>query len=261
MKKLSSFFTAILAFSLVFVMLFTFSSCKRNDGPTSLSIDGEENVAILLGETVRFSITTDGENSDFTWSVVDENLDGDYIFNGSSFTAKNTSGYAVIEVSSQNGLSDRVTIVINRPVAEQGKKVIFYSMDGVSVIDIRYTDENGKVIPPAYSAGGDDISWLDKYGNQVDFSDLVITEDCSFTAYAHSNVAYCTITYWYYGVNGEPNFVAEFTIDYANGESISTETLHNIESEIETKTEMSIANWICEISDDGTSIDWYAELK
>ena len=261
MKMNKKLLTAVLAFGLIVAVLCTFASCKKQNGPTELYIDGEEHLSILIGQSVKFGITTDVESPVLTWSVVEENIGGDYTLNGNCFTAKDTAGYVVIQVSSSNGVSDRVTVVINRPPMEVGKKVTFYAVDGVNIVDVRYTDESGKVTPPPYFVGGKEVSWVDADGVAVDFSTLVIVDDGCFTANAINDSVYCTITYWYYGANGEPNSVAVYTIDYANGESISPDTLHSIESEIEALTEKSIANWICNVSPDGTSIDWYAELK
>ena len=251
----------LLSFSLIFAVLCGFTSCKKESVPTKLSIDGEENRSILLGESINFNITTDADDSDITWSVVEENIFGDYILDGNCFTAKETAGYVVIQVSSSHGLSDSVTVVINRIPLESGKKVTFYAVDGVNIVDVRYTDASGKVTPPPYFVGENDVSWVDGDGNAVDFSTLVISEDLYFIASVINDSLYCTITYWYYGANGELSSIAVYTVDYANGESISPETLHGIEAEIEALTEKSVVNWICNVSTDGTRIDWYAELK
>ena len=150
MKNIKKIITLVLALTLVIGSLATLASCKpKNAEPTSVSIDGDKNISISLGESVTFSVTVDPADAPLTWMVEETNLGDEYILDGSTFTAKQVAGYAVIMVSTPNGLCDRVTVVINRdyPESSQGYKVTFYATDGVSVIDIRYADKNGKVYP------------------------------------------------------------------------------------------------------------------
>ena len=265
MKNIKKIITLVLALTLVIGSLATLASCKpKNAEPTSVSIDGDKNISISLGESVTFSVTVDPADAPLTWRVEETNLGDEYILDGSTFTAKQVAGYAVIMVSTPNGLCDRVTVVINRdyPVSSQGYKVTFYATDGVSVIDIRYADKNGKVSVPSYSVSDKEFYWLNSDGVKVDPTTVTITADTFFTAKAALESVYYTIKYWYYSESGDAIQAGEtFCLDYANGETVSPEALAAINSIVESATGKQIVNWRCELSSDGLAIDWYAELK
>lgn len=265
MKNIKRIITLVLALTLVIGSLATLASCKpKKAEPTAVSINGDENISISFGESVTFSASADPADAALTWTVEENNLGGEYILNGSTFTAKQVAGYAVIKVSTSNGLSDSVTVVINRdyPESSHGYKVTFYATDGVSVIDVRYADENGKISVPSYSVSDKEFYWLNSDGVRVDPSSVTITADTFFTAKAVEESVYYTIKYWYYSDSGEA-IQAGYTscLDYANGETVFPEELAEINSIVETATGKQIVNWRCEISSDGLAINWYAELK
>ena len=269
MNKITKIFVTILVFSLVISLLFVLSSCKRGNDNTgdgtldsgnygdgsqmSVSINGDEHLSMLVGETITLSATVVPENLSCDWNVIEENLGGDYTFKGGKFTAGNTAGYVVIKASLSDNTYDLVTIVINKNDSSTLKKVIFYAVDGKSIVDIKYVEENGHVSAPAYAISEGQIVWLDENGQQTDPASVVIT---------NANSVYYTITYWYEDASGEARKVGDsFYIDFANGETVPTDVLYNIESEIESLTEKNVVNWRCEISNDNLIIDWYAELN
>ena len=278
MNKITKIFVIILAFSLVISLLLVLSSCKRGNDNTgdgtldsgnygdgsqmSVSINGDEHLSMLVGETITLSATVVPENLSCDWNVIEENLGGDYTFKGGKFTAGNTAGYVVIKASLSDNTYDLVTIVINKNDSSTLKKVIFYAVDGKSIVDIKYVEENGHVSAPAYAISEGQIVWLDENGQQTDPASVVITKDTYFIARSTANSVYYTITYWYEDASGEARKVGDsFYIDFANGETVPTDVLYNIESEIESLTEKNVVNWRCEISNDNLIIDWYAELN
>ena len=278
MNKITKIFVIILAFSLVISLLFVLSSCKRGNDNTgdgtldsgnnvdgsqmSVSINGDEHLSMLVGETITLSATVVPENLSCDWNVIEENLGGDYTFEGGKFTAGNTAGYVVIKASLSDNTYDLVTIVINKSDSSTLKKVIFYAVDGKSIVDIKYVEENGYVSVPSYAISEGQIVWLDENGQQTDPASVVITKDTYFIARSTANSVYYTITYWYEDASGEARNVGDsFYIDFANGETVPTDVLYNIESEIESLTEKNVVNWRCEISTDKLTVDWYAELN
>ena len=265
MKNMKRIISAVLILALAVGSLSVLTACKSKKNAKSVSINGDKNVLISLGESITFSATTDPEGVELTWTVEENNLGGEYVLEGSRFTAKQVAGYAVIKVSTPNGLSDSVTVVINRdePIVSQGPRVVFYAVDGKSIIDVRYADENGRVSVPDYSVSDTEICWLDADGEVVDPTALTITADTYFTAKVVVDSVYYTVRFLYYTVL-EEDIVAlvqvgdTYTIDYANGESISPETLAEITATIESATGMQVINWRCNIN--GYTIEWIAEL-
>ena len=127
---------------------------------------------------------------------------------------------------------------------------------------VKYVEEKGTVTAPAYAVGTSNIVWVDKFGQEVDFSSIVIMGDTSFTAKSTSSSVYYTVRYWYEDASGEVHQIGDdFLIDFGNGETIPHDVLYNIETEVESLTEKNIINWRCEISDDQLTVDWYAELN
>lgn len=278
MKKITKIFVIILAFSLVISSLLVLSSCKRGNDNTngetpdsgdygdgvqmSVTINGDEHLSMRVGETITLSATVVPENLSCSWYVIEENLGGDYTFDGGRFTAGNTAGYVVIKASLAENTYDLVTIVINKTESSALKKVIFYAVDGKSIVDIKYVEENGHVSAPAYAVLDGMIVWVDENGQQTDPDSLVITKDTYFIAKSTASSVCYTVTYWYEDASGEARKVGEsFYIDLENGETVPTDVLYNIETEIESLTEKNVINWRCEISDDNLTIDWYAELN
>ena len=98
MNKITKIFVTILVFSLVISLLFVLSSCKRGNDNTgdgtldsgnygdgsqmSVSINGDEHLSMLVGETITLSATVVPENLSCDWNVIEENLGGDYTFKG-----------------------------------------------------------------------------------------------------------------------------------------------------------------------------------
>ena len=278
MKKTNKLLALILAFSLVMSSLLILSSCKREndntDGVTpdsgdygdgvemSVSINGDEHLSMRVGETITLSATVVPESYPCTWSVIEENLDGDYTFDGGRFTAGNTAGYVVINASLAENTYDLVTIVINKTDSSNLKKVTFYAVDGISIVAVKYVEENESVTAPTYAVVGNNIVWVDNLGREVDFSSIVITDDTSFTAKSTASSVYYTVRYWYEDSSGEIHQIGDdFVIDFGNRETVPHEVLYNIETEVESLTEKNVINWRCEISDDQLTVDWYAELN
>ena len=284
MKRITKIFVIILAFSLVISSLFVLSSCKRGNDNTgdgtsdtgetpdngnnvdgaqmSVSINGDEHISLLFGETITLFATVVPENLSCGWNVIEEKLGGDYTFEGGRFTAGNTAGYVVIKASLSDNTYDLVTIVINKNDSSTLNKVIFYAVDGKSIVDIKYVEENGHVSAPAYAVSEGQVVWLYENGQQTDPASVAITKDTYFIARSTANSVYYTITYWYEDASGEARKVGDsFYIDFANGETVPTDVLYNIETEIESLTEKNVVNWRCEISTDKLTVDWYAELN
>ncbi len=253
---------ALLVLAMTLVLL---TSCfvKKSNDPT-LSINGEENIELPLGGSITFTSEATPSDAEITWSVDETNLGDEYVLEGSTFTAKQTAGYAVIKASGSNGVSDYVTIVINRDFAGNADtkiKVAFYAADGETVIDVRYADAEGRVSFPDYAVANHTISWLDADGIEVDTSTVTVTEDSGFTAKATALTVYYTVRFWYYDNSGAAVQVGEtFSLDFNHGESVSPEQRAEIEAAAETATGKDIVNWKCVISADGTTVDWYAEF-
>ncbi len=264
MKKLKIFFGLILC---IFMVMTVLTACKGDKEVTSVTIAGDEDVELAFGESITFEATadpTDAADTTITWSVTDTNLGNEYTLEGSTFTAKNLAGYAVLQASSANGKTDKVTIVVN-PTFENSEtskvKVTFYAVDGATVIDVRYADADGKVTAPDYAVSNSEISWVDANGAEVDFASLVLTADASFTAKAQTVAAYYAISYWYYGENGTPIQQGEtYNIAVGSGDSVPAADVEGIEQAIEDATGKTVINWNAVISDDGLTINWYAEL-
>lgn len=250
---------------LVLVMtLAALTSCFGKSEEPALSINGEENIELPLGGSITFTAEATPSDTKINWSVVETNLGDDYTLEGSTFTAKQTAGYAVIKASASNGQTDYVTVVINRDFAgnsESKIKVTFYAADGETIIDIRYADKEGRVVFPDYAVANSDITWLDASGIEIDPSSVEVTEDTAFTAKATALTVYYTVRFWYYDNSGKAVQVGEsFRLDYNHGEAVTPDQRAEIEADVKSATGKDVVNWKCVISADGTSVDWYAEF-
>lgn len=260
------FLTALL----IVIMLVSLTSCYTKSKVTStISINGDKNIELSFGESITFSAEVRPLDSKITWSVDETNLGDEYTLVGSTFTAKQTAGYAVIKANGSNGVSDYVTIVINRDFSNDsntgdfntGAKVTFYAVDGKTIIDVRYADANGRVIFPDYILGDQTVTWIDSNGREVNPSSVTVTGDTSFTAKELIETIIYTVRFWYYNSSGKAVQVGEtFKLDFNHGESVSPEQRAAIEATAEKASGKQIVNWKCTTSADGTVIDWYAEF-
>lgn len=255
----------LIALLVLIMTLATLTSCiiKVKDN-SSVSINGAENIELPLGGSVTLSAEATPADAKITWSVEETNLGGEYTLDGSTFTAKNTAGYAVIKASVSSDSSDYVTVVINpdfQGSTESKIKVTFYAADGTTVIDVRYTDSEGRVAFPDYAVGSSTVTWLDASGSEVDPSSVRVTGDTTFTAKAPELTVYYTVRFWYYDNSGTAVQVGDtFLLDYGSGEAVTPAQRAEIEADVKSATGKDVVNWECVISADGTSVDWYAEL-
>ena len=260
------FLTALL----IVMMLASLTSCyTKSEGTPTISINGNKNIELSFGESITFSAEVRPSGSKITWSVDETNLGDEYTLVGSTFTAKQTAGYAVIKANGSKGVSDYVTIVINHGFSDDsntgdfntGAKVTFYAVDGKTIIDVRYADANGRVIFPDYTVGDQSVIWTDSNGKEVDPSSVTVTSNTRFTAKELIETVIYTVRFWYYNNNGKAVQVGEsFKLDFNHGESVSPEQRAAIEASAEKASGKQIVNWNCKISADGTVIDWYAEF-
>lgn len=258
------------AFSLIIILILALTaltSCRGGE-VEQISIVGTSDIELSFGESITLEAEvspSDAKDKTISWSVIDTNLGEEYTLDGSTFTAGNLAGYAVIRASSSNGKTADATIVINPEFDEEepsGFKATFYAVDGTTVIDVRYADGDGRVSAPSYAVSNGSISWVDASGAAVDFDSIVLFGDCSFYAVANKETVYYSISYWYYDELGEAiQQGGTYRIAADSGESVPESDVLAIEQAIEAATGRSVINWKVDISGDGLTIKWYAELK
>lgn len=232
----------------------------------SVTFNGEKALELAFGAYIELNVTVLPENATnrtITYSVVETNLGSDYTLEGNKFTAGQTAGYVVIQASSANGKTDKVSIVINHQFSQSNDskiKVTFYAADGNTVVDIRYADKDGKVTAPDYKVANSSVQWLDSDKQVVDFDAFTATENCSFTAKVDAELVSYTISYWY---NNGTELVQQgqtFTFDTLSEGGVTSAQRAEIEQDIEEITGKKVINWKIEISSDGLTIKCIAEF-
>ena len=232
----------------------------------SVAFNGEKALESAFGAETVLSVTVLPEtatNKTITYSVIETNLGSDYTLEGNKFTAGQTAGYAVIQASSANGKTDKVSIVINHQFSEPTDnkiKVTFYAPDGKTVVDIRYADKDGKVTAPDYQVLNSSVQWLDSDKQVVNFDTFRAAANCSFTAKVDAEVVYYTISYWY---NNGTELVQQgqtFTFNASSEDKVTPEQLAAIEQAVEEATSKEVINWKMDISSDGLTIKCIAEF-
>lgn len=232
----------------------------------SVTFNGEKALELAFGKDVVLNATALPEtatNKTITYSVVETNLGSDYTLEGSKFTAGQTAGYAVIQASSVNGKTDKVSIVINHQFSEpidNKIKVTFYAPDGETVVDIRYADKDGKVIAPDYKVANSSVQWLNSDNQVVDFNTFTTAENCSFTAKVDAEVVHYTISYWYHNGTELVQQGQTFTFDSLSEGGVTSEQRAEIEQAVEEITGKKVINWKMDISSDGLTIKCIAEF-
>lgn len=232
----------------------------------SVTINGEKALELAFGKDVVLSATVLPEtatNKTITYSVVETNLGSDYTLEGNKFTAGQTAGYAVIQASSVNGKTDKVSVVINHQFSQSTEdkiKVTFYAPDGKTVVDIRYADEDGKVTAPNYKVANSSVQWLDSDKQVVNFDTFRAAANCSFTAKVDAEVVYYTISYWYHNGTELVQQGQTFTFDSLTEGGVTAEQRAAIEQAVEEATGKKIINWKMDISSDGLTIKCIAEF-
>lgn len=244
----------------------TVKAATSGDEVASVTINGEKALELPFGGNVVLSATVIPEtavNKTVTYSVIETNLGSDYTLENGKFTAGQTAGYAVVQASSVNGKTDKVSIVINHQFSQptEGKiKVTFYAPDGETVVDIRYADKDGKITPPDYKVANSSVQWLNADKQVVDFNELVATENCSFTAKVDAEVVFYTVSYWYNNGTELVQHGDSFRFDASSEGSVTPEQRAEIEQAIEEITGKTIINWKLNVSSDGLTIKCIAEF-
>lgn len=232
----------------------------------SVTFNGEKALESAFGAETVLSVTVLPEtatNKTIAYSVVETNLGSDYTLEDNKFTAGQTAGYAVIQASSVNGKTDKISIVINHQFSEPTDnkiKVTFYAPDGKTVVDIRYADKDGKVTAPDYKVASSSVQWLDADKQVVNFDTFRATANCSFTAKVDAELVNYTVSYWYHNGTELVQQGQTFTFDSLSEGGVTAEQRAEIEQAVEEATGKKIINWKMDISSDGLTIKCIAEF-
>lgn len=158
----------------------------------SVSIDGEEERAILAGQSEILTITTSPQGLSqeyFVWEVVETDLgESEYVLeDGVFYAVNNTSGYAIIKVSyvADASIYDTVVININYNIKDL-HTVKFYKEDGTTLIFETFVIHGESAVSPNYYVLGYEVTWDKPLDN--------ITEDTDFVAQL-SPIEYIVIYY------------------------------------------------------------------